>query len=152
MTVHPGEMQRTVGTYDYVVVGAGSAGCVMANRLTERSDRSGLVLEAGEPNDRREIDIPLALGELMRSSADWEYYTEPQAECAGRRLYWPRGKTLGGSSSINAMIYIRGHPADTITGPTSGTRDGATRSCSRTSERASTSSRAGRSTTGWAGG
>jgi len=105
-------MQRTVGTYDYVVVGAGSAGCVMANRLTERSDRSVLVLEAGEPNDRREIDIPLALGELMRSSADWEYYTEPQAECAGRRLYWPRGKTLGGSSSINAMIYIRGHPAD----------------------------------------
>jgi choline dehydrogenase len=105
-------MKRTVGTYDYVVVGAGSAGCVMASRLTERSDRSVLVLEAGEPNDKREIDIPLALGELFRSSVDWEYYTEPQPGCAGRRLFWPRGKTLGGSSSINAMIYIRGHPAD----------------------------------------
>jgi len=105
-------MERTVGTYDYVVVGAGSAGCVMADRLTERSDRTVLVLEAGEPNEEREIDIPLALGELFRSSVDWEYYTEPQSECDGRRLYWPRGKTLGGSSAINAMIYVRGHPAD----------------------------------------
>jgi choline dehydrogenase len=105
-------MQRTVGTYDYVVVGAGSAGCVVANRLTERSDRSVLVLEAGEPNDRREIDVPLGVAELFRSSVDWAYYTEPQPECAGRRLYWPRGKTLGGSSSINAMIYVRGHPTD----------------------------------------
>jgi choline dehydrogenase len=105
-------MQRTVGTYDYVVVGAGSAGCVLANRLTERSDRSVLLLEAGEPDDRREIEIPLALAELFRSPVDWEYYTEPQPACAGRRLYWPRGKTLGGSSSINAMIYVRGHPTD----------------------------------------
>lgn len=99
-------------TYDYVVVGAGSAGCVLANRLSSDSDTTVLVLEAGEPDDKREIRIPAAFSDLFRTETDWEYYTEPQAEMHDREEYWPRGKTLGGSSSINAMIHIRGHPYD----------------------------------------
>lgn len=98
-------------TYDYIVVGAGSAGCVLANRLSENGD-SVLLLEAGEPDEKREIHIPAAFPKLFKTDVDWEYYTEPQASMNGRELYWPRGKTLGGSSSINAMIYIRGHPVD----------------------------------------
>jgi choline dehydrogenase len=104
-------MTRNAGTYDYVVVGAGSAGCVMANRLSADGD-SVLLLEAGEPDDESEITIPAAFSELFKTDSDWEYYTEPQSEMHDRELYWPRGKTLGGSSSINAMIYIRGVPHD----------------------------------------
>ncbi len=100
------------GPYDYVVVGAGSAGCVLANRLTADGETEVLLLEAGKPDEKREIGIPAACSELWKSSVDWEYYTEPQAELHDRELYWPRGKTLGGSSSINAMIYARGQPAD----------------------------------------
>ena len=98
-------------TYDYVIVGAGSAGCVLANRLSA-DDSEVLLLEAGEPDEKREIGIPAAFSDLFKSGVDWEYDTEPQAELNDRQLYWPRGKTLGGSSSINAMIYARGQPAD----------------------------------------
>jgi len=98
-------------THDYVVVGAGSAGCVLAARLSA-AGHSVLVLEAGEPDDAREIQIPAAFSELFTGPYDWEYYTEPQQHLDGRELYWPRGKTLGGSSAINAMIYVRGHPSD----------------------------------------
>jgi choline dehydrogenase len=101
----------TGGEYDYIVVGAGSAGCVLANRLSG-AHSSVLLLEAGKPDEKREISVPAAFSQLFESEVDWDYYTEPQAEMGGRELYWPRGKTLGGSSSINAMIYIRGHRVD----------------------------------------
>jgi choline dehydrogenase len=98
--------------YDYVIVGAGSAGCVLANRLSADDGNEVLLLEAGKPDEKNEIGIPAAFSKLFKSTVDWEYYTEPQTELNDRELYWPRGKTLGGSSSINAMIYARGQPAD----------------------------------------
>ena len=98
--------------YDYVLVGAGSAGCVLAARLTEDPTTTVLLLEAGGPDTRAEIHIPAAFSKLFQSDVDWNYRTVPQAHLGGRDLYWPRGKTLGGSSSINAMIYIRGHHSD----------------------------------------
>ena len=98
--------------YDYVIVGAGSAGCVLAGRLSEDPDVRVLLLEAGGPNSRAEIHIPAAFSKLFQGDLDWNYRTVPQAAASGRDLYWPRGKVLGGSSSINAMIYIRGHAAD----------------------------------------
>ena len=98
--------------YDYVIVGAGSAGCVLAARLTEDPDTRVLLLEAGDRDLRPEIHIPVAFSRLFHTAADWDYTTEPQPGAAGRALYWPRGRVLGGSSSINAMIYIRGHAAD----------------------------------------
>ncbi|MFD1684131.1 GMC family oxidoreductase [Halobellus litoreus] len=105
-------MSGQTDSYDYVVVGAGTAGCAVSTRLSADPDRSVLVLEAGEPDHDRSIHVPAEVGNLFKSSVDWEYYTEPQEELHGRELYWPRGKTLGGSSSINAMIHIRGHPGD----------------------------------------
>jgi len=98
--------------FDYIVIGAGSAGCVLASRLTERPDTSVLLIEAGPPDRKREIHIPAAFSKLFRTEVDWNFSTDPQAHLNGRSLYWPRGKTLGGSSSINAMIYIRGARAD----------------------------------------
>ncbi|QLK27739.1 choline dehydrogenase [Natrinema zhouii] len=97
---------------DYVIVGAGPAGCVLANRLSADADTEVLLLEAGEPDERREIGIPAAFSKLFQSGVDWNYHTDPQSELNDRELYWPRGKTLGGSSSINAMIYVRGQPED----------------------------------------
>ena len=98
--------------YDYVIVGAGSAGCVLAARLTENPSTQVLLLEAGPPDDADEIHIPAALNLLFKSTYDWDYTTVPQQRADGRSIYWPRGRTLGGSSSINAMIYIRGSRYD----------------------------------------
>jgi len=98
--------------YDYIVIGAGSAGCVVANRLSERRDLSVLVLEAGGPDDDPDIHIPGIWPTLMERPIDWQYKTEPQKHINNREVNWPRGKVYGGSSSINAMIYQRGHPAN----------------------------------------
>ncbi|MEM8557660.1 MAG: choline dehydrogenase [Bacteroidota bacterium] len=98
--------------YDYIIVGAGSAGCVLAARLSEDPHSRVLLLEAGGPDTSAAIHIPAAFSKLFKTECDWNYATEPQAHAAERAWYWPRGKVLGGSSSINAMIYIRGHRAD----------------------------------------
>jgi choline dehydrogenase len=98
--------------FDYVVIGAGSAGCVLASRLTENPQTSVLLVEAGPPDRKREIHIPAAFAKLFKTDVDWNFSTEPQDFLNGRRLYWPRGKMLGGSSSMNAMVYIRGRRSD----------------------------------------
>jgi choline dehydrogenase len=105
-------LARATKTYDYIIVGAGSAGCVLAARLTENSSANVLLLEAGGPDTAREIRIPAAFSKLFKTEVDWNYSTEPEPYLNNRKLYWPRGKVLGGSSSINAMIYIRGNAAD----------------------------------------
>jgi choline dehydrogenase-like flavoprotein len=99
-------------TFDYIVVGGGSAGCVLAARLSEDPTTRVLLLEAGGGDRGLEIAIPAAWPKLFKSAVDWDYATEPQAALAGRSLYWPRGKTLGGTSSLNAQMYVRGHRSD----------------------------------------
>jgi choline dehydrogenase len=98
--------------YDYVIVGAGSAGCVLANRLSEDPDVRVLVLEAGPPDVKENIHVPLGYLQLSRTDVDWDYTTAPEPHCDNRRIPLPRGKVLGGSSSINAMVYIRGNRLD----------------------------------------
>jgi choline dehydrogenase len=98
--------------YDYVIVGAGSAGCVVANRLGEDPDVKVAVIEAGPPDDAPEIHIPAAFGPNLTSEWDWALFSEPEPGLDFRRNYLPRGRVLGGSSSLNAMIYIRGNRAD----------------------------------------
>ncbi|HVV95328.1 MAG TPA: GMC family oxidoreductase N-terminal domain-containing protein [Hyphomicrobiales bacterium] len=100
-------------SFDYVVVGGGSAGCVLASRLTEDADVTVLLLEAGKPDRHPLIPIPIAFGVLARTaSVNWGYETEPEPGCNDRRIPLPRGKTLGGSSSINGLLCLRGHPRD----------------------------------------
>jgi choline dehydrogenase len=103
----------SIQEYDHIVVGAGSAGCVMAARLSEDPAVRVLLLEAGPPDTSPWIHLPIGYGKTMWDPAvNWCFHTEPDPGMNGRRIYWPRGKTLGGSSSINGLIYIRGQRED----------------------------------------
>jgi choline dehydrogenase len=98
--------------YDYVIVGGGSAGCVLANRLSEDLAARVLLLEAGDRDRHPNIKIPAAFAKQFHTKLDWDFATEPEPHVDGRALYIPRGRSLGGSSSMNAMLYVRGRPLD----------------------------------------
>jgi choline dehydrogenase len=105
--------EAQTGSFDYVICGAGSAGCVLANRLTEDPNISVLLIEEGGPELGVEaISTPLRLLELWNTEYDWAFYTVPQKHCNGREIHWPRGKVVGGSGSLNGMLYVRGHATD----------------------------------------
>lgn len=103
---------NTPDSVDYVVVGAGSAGAALAGRLTEKGTASVALLEAGGPDKKAAVHIPAAFSQLFKTELDWDYTTVPQNELSGRPVYWPRGRMLGGSSSMNAMMWVRGFAAD----------------------------------------
>ena len=98
--------------FDYIIIGAGSAGCVLAARLTEDPDVTVALIEAGGRDTAPEIGLPVAFTQLFKTDFDWDFTSEPEPALGRRRIYLPRGKGLGGCSSINAMVYIRGNPAD----------------------------------------
>ncbi|KII87819.1 hypothetical protein PLICRDRAFT_648550 [Plicaturopsis crispa FD-325 SS-3] len=107
------DAQEHYKTYDYVIVGGGATGCVLANRLSEDANKSVLLIEAGGNNrDALFSKIPIGFGKLFRTKWDWAYYTVPQSSLGNRQLFWPRGKMLGGSTSINAMLYHHCSPSD----------------------------------------
>ena len=100
-------------SYDYVIVGGGSAGCVLAARLSEDADVTVLLLEAGPPDRGLMMQIPACVYSVYHDrSINWNYQSEPQVNLGGRSIPVPRGRTLGGSSSINALVYLRGQPQD----------------------------------------
>ncbi len=104
---------NTISKYDYIIVGAGSAGCVLANRLTEDPAVNVLLLENGGSDRSLFIQMPTALSIPMNTDKfAWQFETEPEPFLDKRRMYCPRGKVLGGSSSINGMVYVRGHTRD----------------------------------------
>ncbi|MFI6926354.1 GMC family oxidoreductase [Nonomuraea spiralis] len=98
--------------YDYVIVGAGSAGCVLANRLSADAAVSVALVEAGGHDDKLEIRMPAGFARLFKTDYDWNFTTAKQSEMSGRELYWPRGRVIGGSSSLNAQMWVRGCQED----------------------------------------
>ena len=109
----PMNRDHSVTEFDFIVVGAGSAGCVLANRLTASGKHSVLLLEAGGSDRHFWLKVPIGYGmSFYNPKVNWMYRTEPEKNLAGRQGYWPRGKVLGGSSSINAMVFVRGQPRD----------------------------------------
>ncbi len=108
-----GQAMNSSDTYDFIIIGAGSAGCVLASRLALDSCKRVLLLEAGGSDLHPFIHMPAGIARLVHNRRiNWNYSTEPEPQLNGRRLYWPRGKVLGGCSSINAMCYVRGQPQD----------------------------------------
>lgn len=101
-----------MNNYDYVIVSAGSAGCVLAARLSEVASHRVLLLKAGGPDTREDLFVPPAWATLWGTEVDWAYLTVPQPGTGNLPHNWPRGKVLGGSSSINAMVFLRGHRND----------------------------------------
>ena len=99
-------------SYDYIIIGAGSAGCLLANRLSKDSNNTVLLIEAGGPDTNMNIHIPGAYLKIHKSKEDWGFWSEKQLNVLNRKIYLPRGKTLGGSSSTNAMAYVRGNASD----------------------------------------
>lgn len=100
-------------TFDFIVIGAGSAGCAIASRLSENSNFSVLLIEAGKKDGSLKIDMPAMISKVVPpNDLNWNYWTEEQSNLKGRKLFWPRGKVLGGSSAINGMLYVRGHARD----------------------------------------
>ncbi len=105
--------EENLNDFDYIIVGAGSSGATLAGRLAEDPSVKVLLLEAGPSDGSFKIKVPLGYGSLFYDQKfNWKYETEPETELNGRKMYWPRGKVLGGSSAINAMVYVRGHPED----------------------------------------
>ncbi|MDB3880416.1 GMC family oxidoreductase N-terminal domain-containing protein, partial [Alphaproteobacteria bacterium] len=99
--------------FDYIIVGAGSAGSALAARLSEKQDSQVLLLEAGPSGRHPFLHIPIGYGKVFYDQRyNWKYHTNPEPHLNNRSIYWPRGKVLGGSSSINAMVYVRGHKQD----------------------------------------
>src|SRR5689334_19828310 len=99
-------------SFDYIVVGAGSAGAVVAARLAESAGNRVLLIEAGGSHKHMSVQVPAAFSKQFKTNLDWGYFSEPERYLGGRRIFMPRAKMLGGCSSMNAMIYIRGNRAD----------------------------------------
>ncbi|MEM1363964.1 MAG: GMC family oxidoreductase N-terminal domain-containing protein [Pseudomonadota bacterium] len=99
-------------SFDVIIVGAGSAGCVLANRLSEDPNRRVLLLEAGGDDNDPRISTPATFGALPNTRFDWGFRTGPQEHLSRRQINYPRGRCIGGTGSINYMIYLRGHPSD----------------------------------------